>query len=497
MVNTLNKSVLITGQPHEHEYAPRGGCLELFNSRQEEILVSGPAGTGKSRACLEKIFMVCMLTKNTRALILRKTQRSLGSTALVTWRNFVIKEALETGEVVYYGGSQQEAPQYRFKNGSTVTIGGLDNPTRIMSSEYDIVYVQEATEITITDLEFIKTRLRNWRTSFQQLIMDCNPAGDKHWLKLRCNDGKCRLIESRHEDNPRLFEECEEDAPSAKIYEASSTGFIAPTEYGAKYISILDNLTGVRHKRLRLGLWVSAEGIVYEEFDPAIHVVDWDYDADGNRLPLPEEWPRYWTIDFGYVHPFVLKCYALDPDEDVLYMYREIHYTQRLVEEHASQILSIVTKEVVTEWYDHFNREMRERREVVWTEPKPQAIICDHDAEGRKTFEKHTGLGTQRAIKHVHDGIDLHKARLKTDKDGFARFYLMRNALVEKDPYAVEHLLPTSTEEEYASYVWKVSPDGRKQDEPVKRDDDGMDADRYMTMFLDFKGKARLSLMGA
>jgi len=467
-----------TGTIVKHEYNPRGGCKEVFESRAEEVLVSGPAGTGKSRACLEKLFSMCLLTRDTRALIVRKTQRSLGSTALVTWRNFVIKEALETGEVVYYGGSQQEAPQYRFKNGSTVTIGGLDNPTRIMSSEYDVVYVQEATEITITDLEFIKTRLRNWRTSFQQLIMDCNPAGDKHWLKLRCNDGICKLIESRHEDNPRLFD---------------ADGNV--TERGAAYITILDNLTGVRYKRLRLGLWVSAEGIVYEEFDPAVHVLPWEYDEDGNRLPLPEDWPRYWTIDFGYRHPFVLKCYAEGPDGE-LYMYREIHYTQRIVEEHASQIMSIVTKEVETKWYDHFNKVERTKTETVWIEPKPQAIICDHDAEGRKTFEKHTGLGTQPAIKFVNDGIDLHKARLKGDETG-PLFYLMQDALVEKDPWLVENLRPTCTEEEYASYVWKVSPDGRIKDEPVKDDDDGMDADRYMTMFKDYKGKARVTLIDA
>ncbi len=485
------------GTAVQHEYHPRGGCKEIFESREEEVLVSGPAGTGKSRACLEKIFAVCMLTPNTRALLLRKTARSLGSTALVTWRNFVVKEALETGEVVYYGGSSQEAAQYRFKNGSTVTIGGLDNPTRIMSSEYDIVYVQEATEITITDLEFIKTRLRNWRISFQQLIMDCNPAGDKHWLKLRCNDGKTKLIHSRHEDNPRLFDECSEDAEGAIAYAGSSTGYVCVTARGKAYIGILDSLTGVRYKRLRLGLWVSAEGIIYEEFDPAVHVLPWEYDAEGNRLPLPADWPRYWVIDFGYVHPFVWKCYAQGPDGE-LYMYREIHMTRRVVEEHAAQIMSIVTKEETETWYDHFNGVYRSRTTTVWIEPMPDAVICDWDAEGRKTFERHTGIGTVKALKWVDDGIDLHKARLKIDpKTGECGFYLMQDALVEVDEYARENLMPTCTEEEYASYVWKVSPDGRTKPEPVKLDDDGMDCDRYMTMHLDFKGKARMSILNA
>ena len=462
----------------KHVYEPRGGCKEIFESRDEEVLVSGPAGTGKSRACLEKIYMVCMLTPNTRALILRKTLRSLGSSALVTWRNFVAKEALATGQIVYYGGSSAEAAQYRFKNGSTVTIGGLDNAMRIMSTEYDIVYVQEATEISLTDLEHIKTRLRNWQISFQQIIMDCNPAGDKHWLKLRCNEGLCKLIESRHEDNPRLFDE---------------DGSL--TEYGAKYMKILDGLTGVRYKRLRLGLWVSAEGIIYEEFDPAYHVLDWDLDEDGNRVDLPWDWDRYWVIDFGYKHPFVLKCYAIGDDGEV-YMYREIHMTGRTVAEHAAQIMSLVTRVEKTEWYDHFNRTMRTKEETVWTEPEPVAVICDHDAEDRATFERETGLGTTPAIKMVSAGIDLQKERWKINPvTGLARFYYMADALVEIDTWAKEHLMPLDSVAEIAAYVWKESPDGRIKDEPVKLDDDGMDTDRYLTTYLDFKGGPRVTVL--
>lgn len=472
----MNKTTLARKR-HAHVYEPRGGCMEVFNSRDEEVLISGPAGTGKSRACLEKLHAMCLLTSNTRALILRKTLRSLGSTALVTWRNFVIKEALLTGTVVYYGGSQQEAAQYRYKNGSTVTIGGLDNPTRVMSSEYDIIYIQEATEVTIEDIEYCKTRLRNWRISFQQLIMDCNPAGEKHALKLRCNDKVCRLIESRHEDNPRLF-----NVDGTK------------TPEGEKYIAILDKLTGVRYKRLRLGLWVSAEGIIYEEFDPAVHVLPWSFDEEGNRLPLPMEWRRYWVIDFGYSHPFCLKCYAIGDDGEV-YMYREIYHTQRTVAQHAETIMALVTRKVRHTWYDNFERCEREEYRTEWTEPRPTKIICDWDAEDRRTFERATGLGTVQALKSVSTGIDLHKQRLMLDSRGMARFYLMADALVERDQSLVDTLRPTCTQEEYAGYRWKVGVDGRVKDEPVKEDDHGMDCDRYLTMDLDFKGKARATLI--
>jgi hypothetical protein len=462
-----------TGTIHSHVYEPRGGCKAVFENRENEVLISGPAGTGKSRACLEKVYTICLLTPNVRALILRKTLRSLGSTALVTWRNFVVKEALETGQVVFYGGSSQEAAQYRFQNGSTVTIGGLDNPTRIMSSEYDIVYVQEATEITIDDLEFIKTRLRNWCIKFQQLLMDCNPGSDRHWLKLRCNDKLCVLIESRHEDNPRLF---------------NLDG--TRTERGDKYIGILDNLTGVRYKRLRLGLWVSAEGVIYEEFDPATHILPWEYDENGNRLPLPDDWARYWVIDFGFVNPFVWKCYAVGPDGEV-YMYREIYMTGRTVGEHAAQIMDIVSPEKVITWYDTINRYERQRVERAWIEPLPIAVLCDHDAEDRRTFERATGLGTQPARKAVKTGIDLHKSRLIGGEDGLPRFYLMADALVEVDESLRNKLYPTCTADEYPAYSWKIDSQGHQMDEPVKRYDHGMDADRYLTMHLDFVGNVR------
>lgn len=470
MTATISKRV------HPHKYEPWGGCKEVFDSREPEVLISGPAGTGKSRACLEKIFLMCVLTPGVRALIVRKTLSSLSSSALETWRKFVIPEAIASGMVVYYGGSREEPAQYRFKNGSKVVIGGLDKASRIMSTEYDIIFVQEATELTLDDLESLKTRLRNWRIKFQQLLMDCNPAGDKHWLKLRCDDGLTKMIYSRHEDNPRLF------TKDGKL-----------TEKGDAYINgILEKLTGVRYERLRLGLWVSAEGIIYEEFNPAFHILPWDYDDEGNKLPLPEEWTRYWTIDFGFKNPFVLKCYAEDPD-GVLYMYREIYMTERTVEEHAKTILDIVAPEkIINRFYNHINKEWVEIRGREWTEPQPYAVICDHDAEGRRTFENATGLGTQPAFKRVYEGINAVKERLKHE-----RLFYMEDSLVELDQTLKTKLLPTSSRDEFGAYVWKVNSDGRVEDEPVKNDDHGMDADRYTVAAIDLRGKARARQIGS
>ena len=49
----------IIGQTHEapspesRPYGPRGAAAELFGCRDPEVLIEGPAGTGKTRAVLE------------------------------------------------------------------------------------------------------------------------------------------------------------------------------------------------------------------------------------------------------------------------------------------------------------------------------------------------------------------------------------------------------------------------------------------------------------
>ncbi len=415
-----------------HSYSPRGACLEAFHRRDPEVLVAGPAGTGKSRACLEKLHTMCLLNPNMRGLIVRKTAVSLSSTALVTWRRDVIAEALTAGVVTFYGGSAEEPAQYRYANGSKVILGGLDKSIKIMSSEYDLIYVQEATELLEDDWEALTTRLRSNVVSFQQLLADCNPSTPTHWLKTRCDRGQTVMLESRHEDNPTLFDD---------------TGTI--TVSGAEYISKLDALTGPRYLRLRKGVWAAAEGVIYDEWDSAVHLID--------PYPIPDEWRRIWVVDFGYVNPFVLQCWAIDPDGRMI-LYRELYHTERLVEDHARQIMSIVAPN------------------GTWLEPKPSHIICDHDAEGRATLDKHLGRSTTPAVKTVLDGIQMVQTRIRA-----GRLLIMRDCRVERDQALADTSKPTCTAEELPGYIWADT----LKEQPVKEDDHGVDALRYAVMALE------------
>ncbi len=437
-----------------HTYQPHGTCVELFKFRGPEVLFAGPAGTGKSRACLEKLHLMALRNPNLRGLIVRKTLASLGSTALVTFENQVALEHLAAGEMKWFGGSPKEAACYKYRNGSVIVVGGMDKSMKIMSSEYDIVYVQEATELTESDWEAITTRLRNNRVSFQQLMADANPDVPTHWLKIRCDTGKTKMIRSRHEDNPTLF--------------SPKTGKI--TKGGKDYMAKLDALSGVRLMRLRKGIWCAAEGLVYEEYDPAVHL-------HKRIIKPPISWTRYVSVDFGYTNPFVAQFWAEDEDGR-LYLYKELYGTKRTVDEWAPLI-----KEAMNLKY----------------EPRPRMVICDHDAEGRAVLERELGMSTKAAKKSVEDGIQAVKGRLKlSDADGKPRLYLCEDAIIKKDPLLEDAKKPTCAIDEIVGYIWdrgtvKHQNDGKPPKEhPVKDNDHGMDAMRYMIAERDLRGRPRI-----
>jgi len=321
---------------------------------------------------------------------------------------------------------------------------------------HNCIFVQEATDITLESWEKLNSRLRNGRVSFQQLLADCNPQQPSHWLKKRCDEGKTTMLISRHEDNPRLF---------------GDDGEL--TSYGSAYIARLDNLTGVRYLRLRKGKWAAAEGLIYEDWSPDRNVID--------RKVLPMDWPRYWAVDFGYTNPFVWQMWAIDPDGRA-YLEKEIYKTKRLVEDHAKDILRVVVAE-----------------NGKWKYPRPQAVICDHDAEDRATLERHLGFGTVAANKTVSEGIQAVQSRIKVAGDGLPRLFVLRDALVERDGELKQAGLPTCTLEEIEGYVWKPKPGGvlpkEVPDEPLKKDDHGCDAGRYFVAHLDLAPRVRVRVI--
>lgn len=411
--------------------------------RGPEVVISGPAGTGKSRAALTKVHLALLLKPGARALMVRKTAKSLSASTVITYREKVAKEALESGAVTFYGGSSQEPASFRYDNGSVLVLGGMDNSDKVLSTEYDLILADECNQLTETDWNTLLSRLRNGALSYQQLIGCCNPDKPAHWILTRAK-GRLVHLYSRHQDNPAYFNE---DGTR--------------TSAGDAYMGLLDGLTGITRARLLEGRWAAAEGVIHEAFDPAVHVID--------RFEIPDTWTRWWTVDFGFIHPFVCQWWAEDGDGR-LYLYRELIHTKRLVEEHAEQILAQVQKG------------------GVWTEPKPRMILCDHDAEDRATLEKHLKLKTKPAKKTVSDGLQAVGSRWKIQRDGKPRIYILKNSLIEEDKELAQAGKPTRLEDEIPGYIWA---DHKTKEQPVKEDDDSCDAMRYMVAQRDLGGRAR------
>lgn len=421
--------------PGARVYFPRGAALQLLKCKDGEVMLDGPAGTGKSRSSLEKLNALAEKYPGSRHAIVRKTRASITETALVTFEQHV-KPRCDTAN------QQRRVRQsYVYPNGSEIVVAGLDNPVKLMSSEFDTIYVMEATEATLNDWEFLTTRLRNGNMPYQQLFGDCNPGPPSHWLNRRMQAGLTTRLLSRHTDNPRLY-----------------TAAAQVTPFGASYLGRLDKLTGPRRERLLFGKWAAAEGMIYDGWREEIHHVQ--------RFQIPADWRRFLSIDFGFIHPFVCGWWAISPD-GALYLYREIYMTRRTVYEHAQTIKAHSTGE----WYE--------------------AIVTDHDAEDRATLEQELGQKTTPADKRVLSGIQAVQERLSPLEGLKPRLYIMRDCLIERDPALIDSNTglangPTQTAEEFDGYVWAKGANGETlKEKPVKENDDGLDALRYAVMYTD------------
>jgi hypothetical protein len=137
----------------------------------------------------------------------------------------------------------------------------------------------------------------------------------------------------------------------------------------------------------------------------------------------------------------------------------------------------------------------------VWTictgapsKSRSKKVICDHDAEDRATLGHHLKMQTTPARKDKSPGIQAVASRLKIAGDGKPRLFVLRDSLAERDRNLQEQKKPACIEEEFDSYVWDLSNNRKKGEEPVDKDNHGMDALRYMVAQMDLVIKRKLDI---
>lgn len=271
-------------KPDEKPYGRFGPViLDFFRYRGKESVLEGPADTGKSRACLEFVHAAMQKYAGARAAFIRKTRKSLTTTAMVTYERWVRPDGAS-----HLWGDQE----YRYPNDSKIYLLGMDDPEKVKSLEADLIYVQEASELTIEDWEILTTRVtgRGAVMPYTRLIADMNPVDPGFHLYQRESDGKVRFFQVRHSDNPTV-----------------TPDRLAP----------LEALTGYRRDRLFLGLRVAAEGMYFDEWEPRRHVCE--------PFAVPAHWVRWVSVDYGFADPFCALWFARDPATKRVYLYREVY----------------------------------------------------------------------------------------------------------------------------------------------------------------------------
>lgn len=389
-------------------YEPFGGALELWLSESREVAIVGPAGTGKTRGVLELGYWRANEYPGSRHLFCRKTRASMTQSVLVTWESKVIPEL----DPVLSGADKAHRQEYVFPNGSTIVVGGLDNPDRIMSTEYDTITVFEATEVSVGDYEMLLSRLRNGKMPRQQVVLDLNPASPSHWIYTAINDGPIQHIVSRHSDNPTVTKE---------------------------YLETLSRLTGPRRARLYLGQWAGAEGLVYDNWDRAVHVRD--AAASGVASVVI-------GVDDGYTNPFAALRLEVDGDMRV-HVAEEVYASGMQVSDRLAAMVKLCGAD------------------------EPEAIVIDPSSPDLIAAARAEGLSAKKANNEVLAGINRVAERLGLAGDGRPRLTVSptcKNIIREME-----------------SYEWM--PD-KPKDTPKKENDHACDALRYGVMYLDKLGGA-------
>jgi hypothetical protein len=239
-------------KPQHRPFGPQGAQRAIIAATDRELVVEGPADTGKSRTAFEKIHAALSQVAGARVLYCRLTRESCTDSGLVTYEEKVLPPDHPAGR----GPKRDQRHSYKYPNGSELVVGGLDKAEKHFSAEYDWVFVQECSELTEDDWENLLRAGRFGVLPYPQLFGDMNPTYEGHWLYERIDRGQTRHIELTHRDNPSLTPD---------------------------RLDSLRRMTGTRHTRLYLGRRVvELEGSYYGAL-----LSEARYGTPGRYGPLP------------------------------------------------------------------------------------------------------------------------------------------------------------------------------------------------------------------
>lgn len=422
----------------------------------KEILVEGPRGTGKSRGSLTHMVWNWMCwAPGSKWLVVRKTRESLTKTFCQTFEREVIPPDYRPAVV---GDALPESRSaYRHPNGSWLGLVGLDRPSRHQGSNVDGVILEEASELTWNQVQPFFGAIRQFtpKMPFQLMLALTNPGPPTHWLNQRAARGEMRRVRTKHVDNPKWYDDKGNVSPQGKAFLAS-----------------LEKYTGVEYKRQVLGLWVGAEGLVWENFDPALHVIEAprrpDNTLDWGRMGLKD---YIGGMDWGFTAPGSLSIYGRDSDKRLVRV-AQIYRTKQQLEWWADRV-------------EELDREFSLTR-IMCDPSRPDAIALVNDHLAKRGLPRLCeGADNTKATSVKGDlaGLDLVRWGLQQDETGMPRIRFVRDGLrFGPDLDLVEQNKPLDTIQEIPAYTFARDSAGEIMDDRTDPDaaDHGCDELRYV-----------------
>ncbi len=284
-------------------------------------------------------------------------------------------------------------------------------------------YVDEA---TLIEREFWDQLLARLSIKGAMLFATTNPDAPNHWLKRQ-------FLDRAHELNLKHWH------------------FTLDDNIGLdpEYVSSLKKeYTGLWYKRFILGLWVMAEGAIYDMFDPDLHVVD--------TLPPMEKWLSV-GVDYGTVNPLDALLVGVSTPDNAgqrrIYLASEFRWDSR---KERRQLTDAEYSQRLTDWLDRVPETYGPGTYGV----RPQWVIVDPSAASFIQQLYRDGFAPTMGNNSVLDGIRTVSNLMAADQ---LRIHRSCDGFLS----------------EVGSYAWDDKKAERGDDAPVKVDDHALDAARY------------------
>ena len=254
-------------------------ALALLKSGAKHVLLFGGSRSGKTTVLVMAIIFRALKYSGSRHLICRYRAKDA--------RSSVLRETLFPllNNTVGKGGYRYLAHESMITlfNGSEIWIGGLgdrEQADKILGHEYNTIYFNEISQLSYAAVTTAYSRLAMRVKGCRNLFYyDCNPGSPLHWA-YRIFVLKKTFLSGEQLEKPELYQ--------SMLLNPEDNRDNLPEDY---ITDILDVLPEKQRARFRDGLWVKAEGVIYDKFDESMIL----------RLSdMPKKFDRYAAgQDFG------------------------------------------------------------------------------------------------------------------------------------------------------------------------------------------------------